>query len=97
MRRDHELAGHLLGRGPAGEGGERNLGDLGSRHPPASGLVEDGVAVRDRGPRLLVDVGDHVTAGQQIATRGSTGASTGCHLHFETLENGDFVDPRKWL
>ncbi|KQQ05970.1 MULTISPECIES: M23 family metallopeptidase [unclassified Rathayibacter] len=41
---------------------------------------------------LLVDVGDYVTAGQQIATRGSTGASTGCHLHFETRVDGEAVD-----
>ena len=31
------------------------------------------------------------------ATRAPPGRSTGCHLHFETLEDGDFVDPRRWL
>ncbi len=46
---------------------------------------------------LLVHVGDHVTAGQQIARIGSNGNSTGCHLHFEVLINGEHVDPLAFL
>ena len=38
-----------------------------------------------------------VSRGQVIAYAGSTGLSTGCHLHFETRENGIPVDPRTWL
>ena len=38
-----------------------------------------------------------VSRGQLIGYSGTTGRSTGCHLHFETLENGGFVDPRTWL
>lgn len=45
----------------------------------------------------FVVTGGHVSRGQVIAYSGTTGWSTGCHLHFETLENGSFVNPMKWL
>ncbi len=38
-----------------------------------------------------------VNRGQLVAYVGSTGLSTGCHLHFETRENGIPVDPFTWL
>lgn len=42
---------------------------------------------------LLVRVGEQVSAGQQIARTGSSGQSTGCHLHFGVYVNGSPVDP----
>jgi murein DD-endopeptidase MepM/ murein hydrolase activator NlpD len=46
---------------------------------------------------LMVKVGDVVRAGQQIAKVGSTGRSTGSHLHFEVKLNGQQVNPRQYL
>lgn len=42
---------------------------------------------------IRVRVGDNVSAGTRIASVGSTGASTGCHLHYEVRRNGIAQDP----
>ena len=46
---------------------------------------------------MNVGVGDTVSGGDVIGFGGTTGASTGCHLHFEVFENGENVDPQAWL
>ncbi len=38
-----------------------------------------------------------VSRGQVVGYVGTTGSSTGCHLHFETYEDGTPKDPRRWL
>ena len=47
--------------------------------------------------RLIVRAGDIVRTGQQLAKAGSTGRSTGPHVHFEVHINGVPVNPRKYL
>jgi murein DD-endopeptidase MepM/ murein hydrolase activator NlpD len=47
--------------------------------------------------KLLVKVGDIVRRGQHVADIGSTGRSTGAHLHFEVLVKGIQQDPHKFL
>lgn len=47
--------------------------------------------------KLMVKVGDRVEKGQIVALVGSTGRSTGAHLHYEIRLNGNALDPRKYL
>jgi len=44
-----------------------------------------------------VSVGERVTRGETLGYVGSTGWSTGCHLHFTVLQDGDAVDPMTYL
>ena len=47
--------------------------------------------------RLLVKAGDVVMPHDAIAAVGSSGRTTGPHLHFEVLRNGEATDPRRYL
>ena len=45
----------------------------------------------------LVKLGDVVTKGQSLAKMGSTGRSTGPHVHYEVIKNGKQVDPHRYI
>lgn len=47
--------------------------------------------------KVLVKIGDAVKKGDKLALMGSTGRSTGPHVHFEVLHNGKAVDPMKYI
>ena len=46
---------------------------------------------------VLVQWGEHVECGQQIGRMGSSGRSTGPHLHYEVVQNGKSTDPQPYL
>jgi murein DD-endopeptidase MepM/ murein hydrolase activator NlpD len=71
-------------------------------HPAYGNLVEidhgNGLVTRSaHNSKTLVKLGDIVRRGQQIAEVGTTGRSTGPHLHFEVLVDGVPQDPAKFL
>jgi len=58
----------------------------------------DGLKTRyGHNKKLLVTVGDVVTKGQVIAKMGSTGRSTGPHVHYEILHNNKQINPLKFV
>ncbi|MBB5639786.1 M23 family metallopeptidase [Cryobacterium roopkundense] len=56
--------------------------------------VESGYA---HSSELLVDTGQSVAAGQVIALVGSTGSSSGCHVHFEIRVDGTMLNPETFM
>ncbi len=71
-------------------------------HPQYGNLLEidhgNGLTTRyAHTQRILVKVGDLIKRGQTVALVGTTGRSTGPHLHFEVLVDGVMQDPAKFL
>ncbi|MFF1573257.1 M23 family metallopeptidase [Leifsonia sp. NPDC058292] len=82
-------AGTVVAAGPNGSYGNFVLIDHGGGVQTAYGHIVDG--------GIGVTVGQVVAAGQPIARVGSTGASTGCHLHFEVRVGGLQIDPQPFM
>lgn len=83
-------SGTIISAGWTGGGGNTiriNHGIINGVNLVTSYLHLNGFAVR----------GGSVSRGQVIGYIGSTGLSTGPHLHFETYEDGVPRDPRRWL
>lgn len=62
--------------------------------------IDHGKGIKTRyghNKKILVNVGDVVNKGQAIARMGSTGRSTGPHVHYEILRNNKQIDPVKYV
>jgi murein DD-endopeptidase MepM/ murein hydrolase activator NlpD len=62
--------------------------------------IDHGNGLRTRyghNAELIVAIGDVVTKGQGIALVGNTGRSTGAHVHYEVLKNGQQIDPLPFI
>lgn len=81
---------------------DRGVVTFAGRHRGYGNMVEirhpDGATTRyAHASRLHVREGDAVDVGETIADVGSTGQSTGPHLHFEVRERGHTIDPEAYL
>ncbi|WP_369732359.1 M23 family metallopeptidase [Citricoccus sp. CH26A] len=79
--------------GTVASAGERGTGGLRVDIDHGDGLVTS----YRHNSRLLVSPGDRVGRGDAISLSGTTGNSTGCHLHFDTTLDGLYVDPVQLL
>lgn len=84
------LDGEVVSAGPAGGYGNRVVLDHG---------IQRGVPVATSYNHMqsIAVWGGRVSRGQVVGYEGTTGWSTGCHLHFEVFVNGAHVNPRGWL
>ncbi|HSP51350.1 MAG TPA: M23 family metallopeptidase, partial [Cryobacterium sp.] len=82
-------AGVVVAAAPLGTYGNWILIDHGSGIATGYAHLAEG--------QTLVSVGETVIAGQVISSVGSTGSSTGCHLHFEVRAAGTAIDARPFL
>ncbi|HEX2909721.1 MAG TPA: LysM peptidoglycan-binding domain-containing protein [Chloroflexia bacterium] len=63
-------------------------------------VIDHGNGIRTRYghfSRVAVFLGQRVAKGQLVGYEGTTGNSTGCHLHFEVVVRGSYTDPLRWL
>ena len=81
------LAGTVVLAGPAGAAGNRVVVDHGIVGGAHLATVYMHLS------RIDVGVGEEIGRGEQVGAVGSTGASTGPHLHFEVRRDGRAVDP----
>lgn len=82
---------------PAAEGTVVFCGTRGGYGNVVEVLHSNGLVTRyGHNAKNLVREGDHVTTRDAIASVGSTGRSTGPHLHFEILKDGSAIDPSRF-
>jgi murein DD-endopeptidase MepM/ murein hydrolase activator NlpD len=84
-------AGTVVQSGYSGGYGNRTV----ISHGTVSGKVT--MTTYNHQSKFLVSSGQKVSKGQKIGLAGTTGASTGCHLHFEIMFNGNVTDPMPYL
>jgi murein DD-endopeptidase MepM/ murein hydrolase activator NlpD len=82
-----------MGGGVVSHAGEKNSYGLTVEINHGNGLVTRYA----HASAVMVKVGDRVEKGQPVALVGTSGRSTGPHLHFEVLRNGRAVDPQPFL
>jgi murein DD-endopeptidase MepM/ murein hydrolase activator NlpD len=80
-------SGTVVSAGWEGSYGNKIVIDHGNGYETAYSHLSD----------IDVRVGQKVQTGDHIGDMGSTGNSTGSHLHFEVMRNGKFMDPEDWL
>ena len=63
-------------------------------------IIDHGLGIQTlyaHNSKIMVTTGQTVKAGDTISLMGTTGASTGNHLHYEIRVNGQYIDPLSWL